>query len=146
MNVSISDVIKLATAVPKLRIIVDHMAGVAALNPTNGWKQDIETLGSSAVAKRVYVKLSGLVESAGTPAPTDPARYTAALEHVWQKLGEDQLLYSTNWPVSDLKAPLSAVANILNAFLATKPAAARGKIRSTNAVAAYKLNRALQSE
>ncbi|MDX2024438.1 MAG: amidohydrolase family protein [Deltaproteobacteria bacterium] len=138
LNVTIADVIKLAVAVPKLRIVVDHMAGVQALDPSGVWKQDIAALAGSAVAKRVYLKLSGLVESAGMSAPIDPSRYAAALDHVWEKLGEDQLLYSTNWPVSEVNAPLATVANIVNAFLATKPATARAKVFATNAMAAYK--------
>jgi len=134
----LADVIKIAAAVPKLRVIVDHMAGVNALDPSSGWKKDIEALAKSAGAKRVYLKLSGLVESSGKPAPMDPVRYQSALEHVWQQLGEDQLLYSTNWPVSELNAPLATVAGIMNAFLATKPKVARDKVFWKNSQAAYK--------
>lgn len=61
-----------------------------------------------------------------------------ALEHVWVQLGEDQLLYSTNWPVSELNAPLATVAGIMNAFLQTKPKAARDKVLWKNSQAAYK--------
>jgi L-fuconolactonase len=138
LGVSLSDVAKLAVSVPKLRIVVDHMASVAALDPSSGWKKEIETLAKSAGAARIYLKLSGLVESAGNPAPVDPARYTAALEHVWQQIGEDHLLYSSNWPVSELNAPLGTVATILNTFLATKSQAARDKVFWKNAQAAYK--------
>gem|GEM_PF-200098 len=138
LGVSLSDVAKLAVSVPKLRIVVDHMAGVAALDPSSGWKKDIETLAKSAGAPRIYLKLSGLVESAGNPAPVDAARYTAALEHVWQQMGEDHLLYSSNWPVSELNAPLGTVANILNTFLATKSQASREKVFWKNSQAAYK--------
>lgn len=138
LGVGLADVIKLASSVPNLRIVVDHMAGVDSLNPSAGWKKDIETLAKSPVASRVYLKLSGLVESAGKTAPTDPARYKAALDHVWQQLGENQLLYSSNWPVSELYAQLPTVAQILNTFLAGKTPAAREKVFWKNSAAAYR--------
>jgi L-fuconolactonase len=93
---------RLATKFPGLRIVINHLANVRIDGkvPPQDW-----AVGMHAVAKHphVFCKVSALVEGASRPnepSPTDVAFYKPVLDHAWKTLGEDRLLYGSNWPVS----------------------------------------------
>jgi predicted TIM-barrel fold metal-dependent hydrolase len=128
-------IVKLAAAVPNLRIVIDHFAGCGdPRKVTAQWRDDFAR---AAAHPSVFAKVSGLPEQAASP--TDRLDdYLPVLEHAWQTFGEDRLLFGSNRPVCEKGAPLATVHRLITDWLTTKPAAAREKILTTNAHHIYK--------
>jgi predicted TIM-barrel fold metal-dependent hydrolase len=137
----LEDATKLADAVPKLRIVLDHCANT----PIDGKAISPAWLGGMTVLARrpnVWAKVSGLVEGTGKhngDAPTDVAFYRPVLDWLWQLFGEDRLIWGSNWPVSARFASLATVYQVPRAYVADRggPAAVR-KVFGGNALAVYK--------
>jgi L-fuconolactonase len=67
----------------------------------------------------VAMKVSGLVEGTGRAdgtAPRETSIYRPILETHWHVLGEDRLIYASNWPVSARFAPYATVQGIATDF------------------------------
>jgi predicted TIM-barrel fold metal-dependent hydrolase len=132
-------VAKLAGALPELRLMIDHLAGVRVDGkpPEAAWQRGME---EAAQQPRVYCKVSGLVEGTGRrdgSAPGDAAFYAPVLEVAWNTFGVGRLVYGSNWPVSERFAPLSAVQRIVDDFFGAKGEDSREKVFWRNALAFY---------
>lgn len=136
---ALTSVARLASAVPELRIVVDHLG--ASGDPRSlhaDWKRNID-----AVASRpnVFMKVSALVEQVRCEpgqAPKDMEYYLPILDHLWASFGEDRLIYGSNWPVSDRGAPYATVYQIVRDYFATKGNEATEKYFWKNSQAAYR--------
>ncbi len=133
-------VFQLAKRLPTLRVVINHVANVRVdgQTPPADWLAGIQ-----AVAKhpQVYCKVSALVEGvrpAGMRPPADPEFYQPVLDALWDTLGEDRLIYGSNWPVCEKYAPYATVQHIVAAYLQAKSSQIREKFFSRNALAAYK--------
>jgi L-fuconolactonase len=97
------DLITLAKALPRLRIVLNHIGNVEITKeaPPKAWSESIKIL---ADLPNVVCKLSALVEGSRKrdAAPKDPAFYQATFDIVWKSFGSKRLLYGSNWPVSNL--------------------------------------------
>jgi L-fuconolactonase len=134
--------VMVAEKFPKLRIVVNHMGNprMDGKPPTEAWLKAIKA--SSAAGKKVWCKLSALVDGtgkSGRKAPTDAAFYKPTFDALWDAFGEDRLVYGSNWPVSDLYATYSTVFDLASEFVKPKGAAAFAKVFGANAQAAYAL-------
>jgi len=132
------DLAFLASSIPELRIVINHIAGVRIDGklPDSVW---IEGMKMTAEHPNVYCKVSGLVESAQeSPAPDDVGYYTPTLDVLWEAFGEDRLIYGSNWPVSERFADYATVQRIVMEYFKTKGQEATEKYFWKNAKAAYK--------
>lgn len=133
-------VTRLARAVPRLRIMIDHLAGVRidGLAPPVEWCRD---LAAAARHATVFAKVSGLVEASGKSggaAPREAAFYRPALDSLWEFFGEDRLVYGSNWPVCELFADLATVQRLAVEFFAAKGTAVAAKVLAGNAGRFYR--------
>lgn len=135
----LTDVARLGNAVPELRIVINHVAGV----PIDGqamprtWREGMQ---AAAKNRHVYGKVSGLVEATGRPhgdAPKAVRFYQPVLDTLWEIFGEDRLLYGSNWPVSERFASYVTVLGIVTEYFRPKGEAAAEKFFWRNARAAY---------
>jgi L-fuconolactonase len=131
---------QLAARLPDLRIVINHLANVKidGSNLNDDW---LAGLKSTAKHKRVFMKVSALVEGAsrdGRQAPRDPDYYVPVLDAVWNAFGEDRVIYGSNWPVSERAADYATVQKIVAEYVGGRGAAAPEKFFSTNALAAYR--------
>ena len=134
-----ADASAIAAAVPDLRIVINHVAGrrIDGAAPDSAWVSGIHAL---AQHPNVYMKISGLYQNTGKkPAPTEVEFYASTIDVLWAAFGEDRLVYGSNWPVSTLYGDYKPNVDIVRAYLATKPEAAREKVLWRNAVKAYNL-------
>ncbi len=125
---------KLARLVPKLRLIINHVANadVTGKAPSADWQRMMEKL---AAHPQVLMKVSGLVE--GTKRRKGDAPADVDMRHVD---GDGaRLVYGSNWPVSEHYAPLGRVQQIAMSYFAEKGQAALDKVFWSNARAAYGL-------
>ena len=113
-----------ATAVPTLRIVVDHMGGsrIAGTNPAPDWVAHVE---AAAAQPNVYLKVSALIESAYSsqslpangnerqPVLHDPDLYRPWVDRVWQAFGQRRLLFGSNWPVALRVGSYTDILNVI---------------------------------
>jgi predicted TIM-barrel fold metal-dependent hydrolase len=132
---------QLAEALPKLRIVIDHLAGVRVdgKKPPTEWQQSMRRLARHA---NVYFKVSGLVEGTGRTdgsAPRDVEFYRPVLDAMWEMFGVERLLYGSNWPVSERFAPLATVQGIAADYFRSHGRKAEEQVFSLTAGSAYRL-------
>jgi predicted TIM-barrel fold metal-dependent hydrolase len=134
---------RLAAAVPDLRIVIDHCAGVRVDGrpPAQPWVRGIE-----AVARHpnVFMKVSGLVEGTARTdgsAPADVDFYRPVLDVLWNAFGEDRVIYGSNWPVSERFARYGTVLGIVREYFNGKGSTAAAKYFSRNASRIYQFVR-----
>jgi len=136
---SLPSIQRLARAVPTLPIVIDHVSNVRidGRTPPQEWLD-----GMRAVADEpgVCCKVSGLVEGSGRAgaAPESVDFYRPVLDHIWSCFGADRLIFGSNWPVSEIFAPLSTVYAIVRSYFAALGGAASHKVFSGNAARIYK--------
>jgi len=130
---------RLAKEVPKLRIIIDHLAGVVVdgKEPPADWLKLMRAL---VQRPNIYCKLSGLVEGTGRndgSAPRDVEFYRPVLDAVREMFGPERLIYASNWPVSERFAPLAAVQGIVADYFRSHGRRTEEQVFSQSARTAY---------
>ena len=138
-DMTLADVVAIATALPKMRIVVNHVATrhINGNPPDSAWVAAVAALRHHP---NVYMKISGLYQNTRTkPAPTDLEHYASTFDALWKALGEDRLVYGSNWPVSTLYGAYKPNVDIVLAYLDGKPVEAREKVLWRNAVKAYNI-------
>jgi predicted TIM-barrel fold metal-dependent hydrolase len=138
-------VIAIATAYPKIRIIIDHMAGakLATSMPDPKWMADIALL---AAKPNIYIKMSAFFDTANATgdesmpwtAPKDMMSYKPIFDALWTAFGEDRLIWGSNWPVAKLAGTVKEEVQIAEDYLATKTTAQRDKVMFRNAILFYR--------
>jgi len=133
-------VARLAAALPKLRIIQNHIGNVAITvdTPSPEWR---EAIVAAAKHPNVYCKISALVEGAarnGRKPPTDLDFYRPYIDVVWNAFGDDRVIYGSNWPVSERATDYETLQRIIMEYAAEKGPEVTAKFCSLNAKAAYK--------
>jgi L-fuconolactonase len=131
---------RLAQAIPDLRIVIDHLAGVRIDGnaPPADWLREMRT---AAQHRNVFAKISGLVEGTGrsdSSAPAEVEFYRPVLDAIWESFGADRLIYGSNWPVSERFAPLSRVQQIVSGYFTKKGREVIEKVFAKNASTAYR--------
>lgn len=131
---------RLAKAVPGLRIIIDHLAGLAVEGkaPPADWVRQMKAL---VRRPNVYCKLSGLVSGIGRSdgsAPREVEFYRPVLEAMREMFGPERLMYASDWPVSERFASLAAVEGIVQDYFRSHGRRAEEQVFAQTAKAAYR--------
>lgn len=131
----------IAKALPKLRIVINHCANVRidGKAPPAEW-----LIGLTACAghRNVFIKVSGLVEGTGRSngdAPADTVFYKPTLDAIWERFGDDRVIFGSNWPVSLRFARYETVLGIVRGYVEAKGASAAKAYLSGNATRAYQV-------
>ena len=136
-NKMLSNLVTLSESVPRLRIIINHLP----FDPPEGGDANykaITALRELGRRPQVYAKVSGVLRRISGRVPIEPKFYRQPLDQLWDTFGADRLMYGSNWPVSNLLAPYSAVLNVVSAYVAAKGPEAVEKYFWKNSLAAYK--------
>lgn len=135
----LDDLNRLMDAVPKLRLVIDHLP---RLNPPTGaaerktFDAALKNLGARPT---VYSKLSGVPRpNAQGVVPPHPAFYKQRLDDLFGIFGEDRVIYGSDWPNSDNYAEYHVGFNIVKDYFSHKSPAAAEKYFWRNSVAAYR--------
>ena len=133
----------LCTAVPNLRIIIDHLAGAQGLTPTPQWELAIRRLAD--VCPNLYIKFSSFYDmyvvgdgNHRWTAPTDLAAYKPHFDVLMTAFGEDRMIWGSNWPVSDLGGSFSGEIRLAEEYLAPFGQVVRDKVMFKNALLFYR--------
>lgn len=130
--------VRIAERLPDLRIVLNHVIHV----PIDGKTPDpewIDGLHNIAQFPNIYCKVSGLVETARQrPAPSELIYYAPTLDHLWEILGVDRLIYASNWPVCEHGADYATVQRIPMKYFRAIGEEAVERVFWKNAKAAYR--------
>jgi predicted TIM-barrel fold metal-dependent hydrolase len=130
----------IAKKAPKLRIVVNHLANLTVNGkpPPQAW---MEAMTAAAQNDQVFLKISGLVEGTRRDdfaAPRALDFYRPVLDAATEVFGVDRLLFSSNWPVSELFAPYDTVIGNIQKYYGEKGAQALAKVGGENSRRAYR--------
>jgi L-fuconolactonase len=137
-----SQVQALCTAVPDLRIIIDHLGGAKGPPPVDPtWELEIRRLAD--VCPNLYMKFSSFYDMYAPgdvvyPSPTDLASYKAHFDVLMSSFGASRLIWGSNWPVITLHGTFEAQIAIAEEYLAGFGMDVRDKVMFKNALAFYR--------
>lgn len=132
----------LCTAVPDLRIIIDHLGGATGPAPVDAtWELEIRRLAD--VCPNLYMKFSSFYDMYAPgdvvfPSPTDLNSYRAHFDVLMSAFGADRLIWGSNWPVITLHGSFEDQIAIAEEYLAPFGTAVRDKVMFKNALAFYR--------
>ena len=124
----VADFLRLTDAVPKLRLVVDHLPQI----------EPPADLAELAKRPQVFIKISEVLRKVDDKVSMDPGFYKARLDHLTGLFGPDRILFGSDWPNSDNWAPYDQVFAIVRQYFAGKTPAARAKYFARNSKAAYR--------
>ena len=136
---AVKQIDQLARTVPELHIVVDHVIGYdfdgKAANPE--WVKAVEKLAQN---KNVWCKISGLYQrSIPQPAPHAIDHYRSVLDVLWKNLGQDRLIFGSNWPCTKNSGDYTSYVKLVNEYFAAKGQEACERYFWKNASEAYRL-------
>ncbi len=140
----------LCTAVPDLRIIIDHLGGAKGPPPVDPtWELEIRRLAD--VCPNLYMKFSSFYDMYAPGdvvylAPMDLAHYKAHFDVLMTAFGPDRLIWGSNWPVislhgtnpNDLSSGFADQIRIAEEYLAPFGIVVRDKVMFRNALLFYR--------
>jgi len=129
-------IVKITDKVPDLRVVVDHLPG---LDPTPDTQQAYDAvLREIQQRPRIYVKLSAVIHRVNGQVSTELAPYRDRLDRLVGLVGEDRILFGSDWPNSDGVAPIDKVVGVVRQYFMAAPRAVAEKYFWKNSIAAYK--------
>jgi arylsulfatase A-like enzyme/predicted TIM-barrel fold metal-dependent hydrolase len=136
---TLEDALTIAQRVPKLKIMVNHFAGVKLNHaPLDAdWVRQFKALGKLPNA---YCKVSGFYGRATVePVPKTAAFYAPIFDLAFEAFSEDRLVFGSDWPVSEMTANYATGLALVQELLAGKSPRTREQVLSGNAVRFYGL-------
>lgn len=140
----LADALELTLRCPETRFILDHCGNAddnafmtSDRKPEHDvaqWKRDIDALSRR---DNVICKISGII--ARVPKTWSAGDLAPIVNHCLDSFGPDRVIFGGDWPVCLLGAPLRAWVDALGAIIAERPAEAREKLWSGNAIRFYGL-------
>ncbi|MCC7156251.1 MAG: amidohydrolase family protein [Bryobacterales bacterium] len=122
-------VASLASRIPHLRIIIDHLPF------DNDAQEALKPLHSQT---NVFAKVSNVPRTVNGKVEEDPAYYHRVLDQLWNIFGPERLIYGSNWPVSARIAPYPVAWRLVKAYFESRGAAAAAGYFHGNAKVAYR--------
>ena len=136
---SLEDVAMVAKRLPKLKILINHVAG-ASIEGKPADPKWVEGVKIAAAQPNVYCKISGLFQqSHRQPSPTKVDFYKSTLDVLTKEFGEDRLVYGSNWPVTMRGGKYGDYKKVVMDYYAPKGRKFLEKLLYKNALAFYGL-------
>ncbi|MDE3104674.1 MAG: amidohydrolase family protein [Acidobacteriota bacterium] len=123
--------------VPELRIVLDHLPQAPPPQQAEARQQYLADLRSLAQHRAFYVKGSEIPRRIDGGIPLTLAPYRAWLDTIWEIVGEERMLFGSDWPNSDHMVPFDATLALAESYQQTRTAAARAAYYAKNSIAAY---------
>jgi len=134
----ITDLVRLTDKAPSLRVVIDHLPELDPPKDSQARKAFQSTLRELGKRPQVYVKLSALLRRVDGRVPQDLHFYSPMLDELCSFFGENQVMYGSDWPNSDLLAPYEQLLNVVRQYFTAKGPMIAEKFFWRNSVAAYR--------
>jgi len=134
----VAAMVRLKDKVPNLRVINDHLPQLTLPAEPAARQRVMNDLRALAARPQVYFKLSAVLKPSGGRVPLNLASYRPWLEELWETLGEDRVMYGSDWPNSDTKGTYQQGLTVIREFVAGKGTVAAQKFFWGNSARAYR--------
>lgn len=125
----------LSDQVPELRIVIDHLPNVSAVECQAQFHADLKEL---AARETVSIKLSEVPRIIDETACLSLSRYLEWLDQLWGLFGAGRIMFGSDWPNSALIAPLSEITQLSLAYLAGKTLVEQEQVLCSNSRLIYR--------
>jgi predicted TIM-barrel fold metal-dependent hydrolase len=119
-------------------LVLDHMPQLEPPADPAARKRLEADLRELAARPQVFFKLSAVLRPVNGKVPLDLDFYRPRLDELWGILGEDKVIYGSDWPNSDTKGTYQQGLNVIHEYIAGKSAAEAEKYYWKNSVKAYR--------
>jgi len=133
----IAALVRVTDKIPTLRLVVDHLPQLEAPTEPMARKQLQADLRELATRPQVYFKLSAVLRPVDGRVHIDLEFYRPRLDELWGILGEDKVLYGSDWPNSDTKGTYQQGLNVIREYVIAKGTMAAEKFFWRNSIQAY---------
>jgi L-fuconolactonase len=134
----IAAIVDVADKVPDLRIVVDHLPHSPIPIDKSDRNKYVTDLQRLAKNPNVFIKLTEIPVTVNQKVSLDPEYYREHLDEIWNTLGEDHILFGSDWPNSDHVVGFSETLKLVQEYMSHKSATAREKFFWNNSIAAYR--------
>lgn len=128
----LEDLRRASDLVPNLRIMIDHLPGMEEIDKADAVLRDL------SARKQIYVKVSSVLKRKNTSGKPNSVFYKPVLDEMWQRFGEDRVVFGSDWPNSDGFGTYEQVLTVVRDYVSTKPRAVAEKYFYKNSIAAYR--------
>jgi L-fuconolactonase len=133
----INGLLRTSDAVPKLRIVIDHLPKLDMPGDAAGRKAYYADLHELGKRPQVFVKISAVLRPVNGKVPEDLGFYRGLLDELWGIFGEDRVIFGSDWPNSDTVGEYRKVFGVVHEYVSSKPRAAQEKYFWKNSRGAY---------
>jgi predicted TIM-barrel fold metal-dependent hydrolase len=133
-----SALVRLTDKIPNLRVVVDHLPHLDPPAEPNARRRLQADLRELATRPQVYFKLSAVLRRVGGQVHYDLVFYRSWLDELWGILGEDKVIYGSDWPNSDTSGPYQQGLNVIHEYITGKGAVVTEKFFWKNSIRAYR--------
>ena len=134
----LAGIVRLTDKIPNLRVIIDHLPQIELPRTPSSRATYDRLLKDLAARPQVYVKISEVPRRINGRVSLDINLYRDSLDELWQRFGEDRLLFGSDWPNCDLWAEYPQVLHLVQEYVSSKGAEAAAKLFWKNSVTAYR--------
>jgi L-fuconolactonase len=127
-------VVRFADRFPRLRIVLNHLPQdfPAEAAPLRAALREL------ASRPQVFAKVSGVLRTVNGRTSTRVDDYREPLDELWSLFGPDRVIYGSDWPVSERRAPYAGVLKVVMDYFTAKGEDAAEKYFWKNSRAAYR--------
>jgi L-fuconolactonase len=131
-------VVRLTDQVPDLRVVLDHLPNMMALDDAST-RPAVEASLRELAKRNVFAKISAVPRRADGQVVTDPAAYKSRLDLLFGIFGEDRVVFGSDWPNSAGNwVSFDVALSIVRQYFDEKSQTLAEKYFWKNSVAAYK--------
>ena len=129
----------LARRLPELRVVIEHIGGVAVDGGRAAVSSGSTAMQAAAALPQVALKVSSVIEnSVAQPPPAELDYYRPVLDTLWRAFGEERLVYGSNWPVCERAGPYGTAIDVVRRYFATRGRRAAARYFGANAARIYR--------
>jgi len=133
----ISALVNVKDKVPDLTIVIDHLPNAVVSTETAEREQYTRNLEKLGDGPSVFAKLSEIPARVNGKVQLDMGYFRHNLDTLWGILGENRVIFGSDWPNSDHLADYTETLGLVRQYIGTKSQEAREKYFWRNSVTAY---------
>lgn len=131
------DLLRLASAVPDLRLVIDHLPQAVPPEDPTQRSSYLASLKQISERPNIFVKGSEIFRTVQGKVPRALVVYQPWLDTLWELFGEDRLFFGSDWPNSDRLTTFDEVFTLARRYLETHSLGAARKFFCSNSAKVY---------
>lgn len=134
----LEDVARITDRVPRLRVVVDHLAGMASPGGAAELAAYRSVMRELGARPQVYAKVSGILRLDAGSGLQNRSLFRRKLDELWETFGSYRLVYGSDWPNSEPLGTYAQTLDVVREYFRAKGRAAAERCLWRNSQAAYR--------